>query len=167
MDNNIPKTEPVTPAPTGGEPEKVAPAATEPKSKAPATEESVTLKKSDYQNLVAARDRSNEQLDQVTDAVVQMQKKTDIDLFLADNKEQFPDVVFDDLKYAESPDQIEELAKSAQNRITVATQKRLEEVQLGRTPKMTPKDRATREADLKKNPGSKSFAEMVRLRTST
>lgn len=166
MEEN-PKTDPNTPDPTGGKPEKAEPAATDPKGAELATEETVTLNKSDYNNLIAARDRSNEQLDQVTDAVVQMQKKTDIDKFLADNKEQFPDVVFDDLKFAESPDQIEELAKSAQNRITAATQKRLEEVQLGRPPKMTPKDRATREADLKKNPGSKSFAEMVRLRMST
>lgn len=162
-----PKTEPTTPAPTGDDPSKEAPTATEPQGKGAATEETVTLPKSHYNNLIAQRDRSNEQLNQVTDAVVNMQKKSDIESFLADNADKYPDVVFDDLKHAESPDELDELAKNAQNRITAATQKRLAEVQTGRVPQLSPQDRATREAELKKNPGSKSFAEMVRLRTST
>lgn len=167
MEEN-PKTDPVTPAPTGGGSSSEQPAATDVKGKGSATEEeTVTLKKSDYNNLVGQRDRSNEQLDMVTDEVVTMRKKSDINTFLADNSEKYPDVVLDDLIHAESPEQLDDLATKAQNRITAATQKRLAEMETARVPKLSPQDRAKREAELKKKPGSSSFQEMVRLRMST
>lgn len=165
-ENEAPTTEPAAPALTD-DAATTAPAATQPSSSAPGTateEETVTLKKSDYTNLVSQRDRGNSEAAASNEFVAQLAKEREIDGFLADNKEKYPDITRADIMpLVDDPDMLEATADRLQATITNAVQNKLMNVQRATAPELSPEERTERLKTLKKNPGSASFAEMVEI----
>lgn len=154
-------TEPQNPGGTGGEPgsNPPAPTATPPqKGGGPATQDDdqVTLSKEDYNNLIGQRDRSNNTIDQQSSFIETIAQERAINQFLADNKEKYPDLTLDDLRYAESPEDLEKEAARVQRRLEDHAQAKLLEIENHQPPQETPDQRAARLADLRKNPGPAS-----------
>ena len=143
-------------------------AATNPQGAPLATEDSdqVTLSQADYKNLVAARDRANENASANEEFVLTLAKEREINSFLDQHKEDYPDVELSDLMSADSPEQLEELAKDRQARYEQVVQKRLLDVQQSTAPTLSPQERAEKLKHLKANPGSSSFRSMVELQQS-
>jgi len=140
------------------------PAATNPNGGGGATDDNtVTLNKEDYNNLISQRDRANN-TNSETDAVVnELLKKDAINSFLTENKDKYPDVNFDDLTLADSPEELEKLAERQQKRIEDAVQKKLMDVQTTTAPVLSPQEKAQQLKQLKDNPDGKSFGKMLEL----
>jgi hypothetical protein len=143
-------------------------AATNPQGAPLATDDSeqVTLSKEDYKNLIAGRDRANENAAASEEFVLTLAKEREIDSFLKDHKKDFPDVEQSDLMSAESPEQLKELAEARQARYEQVVQKRLMDVQQSTPPRLSPQEKAEKLKQLKANPGSSAFRDMVDLQQS-
>lgn len=118
------------------------PSATPPSGGESATgdDEVVTIKKSDLNNIISARDRNAEQLRQnsAQDAfLMELAVERTVNKFLADNKDKFPDVVLDDLLHVDDPDNLEAVATRIQDSISKKVQAKLESVQLKEVPRLT------------------------------
>lgn len=158
------KTPPQDPDATASKP----PAATNPKGSAGATvEDTITLKKEDYQNLISQRDRANNLSSESDEYVQNLAKKESIGDFLKENAEKYPDVTTDDLLVATSPEELEKLAISRQSRVDEIVQKKLLDVQVSNAPVLSPEERAEKIRQLKANPSSGSFQEMVNIRSQS
>lgn len=163
MSDTDPTTPPQDPAATGGDPQG-DPAATKPNGGGGATDDNtVTLSQEDYKNLVGQRDRANNASSESDAALDHLLKKDAINDFLSKNQEKFPDVTFDDLTLASSPEELETLATNQQKRITDAVQKKLMDVQKADAPTLSPQEKAERLKQLKKNPDGSSFGQMLQL----
>lgn len=162
MADKTPATPPATnPAGTEGD----QPAATQPPAASGATKDdnTVTLNKEDYQNLIASRDRANNMAQETQDWVTEQKVRTAIGQFLADNKDDYPDVEVDDLLMANGPDELPDLATKMQNRISKSAQDRLVKLQTATTPELSPKERRKQLADLQKSDDPKRFDKMLEL----
>ena len=164
MSESVPTTgDPVAPG-TDGDPN--TPPATPPANNPvpPATDdEIITLKKSDYNNLISQRDRNFQSNHESEAYVATLAKREGIDNFLSEHKEDFPDVTRDDLMHLDDPDDLEAEAKRVQRRLEDAVQKKLKDVQVVGEPVLSPEDKAAKLEALKKNPGSSSFSQMIEL----
>lgn len=162
-----PTTDGNQPAGTGGNP----PAATPPQGQPAATDdETVTLNKEDYNNLIAARDRANNGNSELTDTVLTLEqereeriKKEMIGDFLEQNKTKFPDLTTDDLMAAGSPDELESLATKRQRRYEDVVQDKLLKVQQTSAPVLSPEEKAEKLKKLKENPTKGSFGQFLEL----
>lgn len=166
-----PTTDGDQPAGTGGNP----PAATPPQGQPAATDdETVTLKKDDYNNLISARDRANNGNSELTETVLTLEqereeriKKEMIGDFLEQNKTKFPDLTTDDLMAAGSPDELEDLATKRQRRYEDVVQEKLLKVQKTTAPILSPEEKAEELKRLKENPGSSSFQRALELQQNS
>lgn len=160
MSDSVPTTDGNQPVETGGE----QPAATQPKSDPPATDDNVvTLKQEDYNNLIAQRDRANNINSDTDEIVNDLLKEREIKKFLESNQDQFPDVTYDDLMIAATPDELEEVAKTRQKRYEDVVQKKLMDVQKTTAPVLSPQERAAQLKKLRDNPDDSSFEKMLDL----
>ena len=144
------------------------PAATQPQGQSGAAtddDEVVTLKKSDYNNLVSQRDSNHNRAAATEQYVMEMAQKEDIKGFLSDpaNAGKFPDVEVEDLMDATSPEDFEKLAGQTQARIDKAANRRLADIQKVEAPALSPDEKAAQLKKLKAQPGSKSFQKMLEL----
>lgn len=169
MSDTNPQTPPQNPAPTGGD----TPPATDPKGGGGATDdETVTLKKSDYNKLISQRDRANNTNKDQDDVIASLAQDKDyrdkveyIDDWLESNKDKYPQVTRDDLLFISDPDQIEEAAKKRQRRYEDVIQDNLKNVQKAKLPVLSPEQREAEEKKLKENPTKGAFGKMLSLRT--
>lgn len=129
-------------------------------------DETVTMSKKDYNNLVAQRDRNHEENAQSQGFLMTLAKEREIDSFLTENKEKYPDLERDDLMHLDDPELLEATANKLQRRFQDVAQKKLENVQVAGQPYVSAEDKAKQLADLKKNPKAGSFERMVDLRTA-
>ena len=159
-----------SPAPveTGGKPAEgtppAAPAATPPSKgsdTATGDEETITLKKADYNNLVGGRDRSNEELSGALSYIERQAQKDGIEKFLKDNGKDYPDLSYDDLSHVEDPRTLEAEAKRIQTRLQDHAQSKILEIENHRPPQETADQRATREAELAKNPSNDAWEKVL------
>lgn len=168
MSEAAPTTGGEQPAGTGGS----NPTATPPQGTPTAPEGSAIpegfelIRTEDKNNLISARDRSNNATSELEDSVTDILKEREINKFLESNKDKFPDITVDDLMLANSPEQLEELAAKQQRRVEDAVQKKLLEVQKADAPVLSPQERAAELKKLKDNPGSGSFGRMLELQES-
>lgn len=167
MSDINPTTDGDQPVGTDGNP----PAATQPQGQPAATdEETVTLKKADYQNLVSARDRANNDKGELSDTVLTLAEEREeriksemIGDFLEKNKEKYPDLTTDDLMAAGSPEELDTLAAKRQRRYEDVVQEKLLKVQKAGAPVLSPEDRAAELKKLKENPDKGSFGRFLEL----
>lgn len=71
----------------------------------------------------------DEQIDFLLSRELERERDSVISNFLSENKEKYPNVTADDLKYARSEDEVEELAKHLENKYKSMQQKALSDVQ--------------------------------------
>lgn len=168
MSEAAPTTDGNQPVGTGGN----QPAATPPQGQPAATEGSAIpegyelIRTEDKNNLVSARDRSNNASSELEDSVTDILKEREIEKFLKSNAEKFPDITADDLMLANSPAELEELAARQQRRVEDAVQKKLLDVQKASAPVLSPQERAAELKKLKDNPSTGSFTRMLELQES-
>lgn len=143
-----------------------AAAATNPQGGDGATDDKVTLSKKDYNNLIAQRDRSNNQYSEMEDNVAGLIKNQAISEFLESHSDKFPDVTKDDLMIATSPDELEALATRTQKRIEEVVQKKLMDVQVTDAPTISPEQAATELKELKDKPQKGGFQRMLQIRSN-
>lgn len=139
-----PTTAPNDPAGTGG---TDVPAATQtpPQDPSAATEEkTVTLKESDYKNLISQRDKANNDRSATDAYVMQLAKKEEISDWHKEHASEFPDVTIDDLMAAESEDELPKIAARTQRRIEDAVQAKILSTQRASAPTISPEDRAAK-----------------------
>lgn len=162
-----PTTDENLPAGTGGD----TPAATQPQGGSSATDDqTVTLSKEDYSNLIAQRDRANNDKSGLNDTVLTLAQEREeriksemIGDFLEQNKEKYPDLTSDDLMTADSPEELETLATKRQRRYEDVVQEKLLKVQRTEAPILSPEEKAEELKRLKQNPGSDSFQRALEL----
>lgn len=157
-----------TPAPDPQKPDApVAPVTPDPKDPPAATDddEMVTISKKDYKKLQSQRDGNHERARQTELQVAMMMLEKDANKFLADNKNEFPDVKAEDLFDAEDEEDFKKLAGQTQSRIDEAAQRRLGDLQRSTTPTLSPQEKAAQLKKLKDNPGSSSFQQMLELQS--
>lgn len=168
MSEAVPTTGGDQPVGTGGD----KPTATPPTGTPTATEGSAIpegyelIRTEDKNNLVSARDRSNNASSDLEDSVTDILKEREIEKFLKSNAEKFPDITADDLMLANSPAELEDLATKQQRRVEDAVQKKLLDVQKAQAPVLSPQERAAELKKLKDSPGSGSFGRMLELQES-
>ena len=163
-----PKTPPENPVQTGDE-GNTPPAATPPaKDSGAATEgdKTVTLKESDYKNLVSQRDRNANEATANQEFMLTLAKEREIDSFLEKNKEKYPDVTRADLMYLDDPDALEEAATAMQRRLEDHVQAKLLDVEKTNAPILSPEERKERLKKLKGSGDPQAFEKMVDLRSS-
>lgn len=156
-----PSPDPKNPAPDDG--------ANQPKGKGSATpgdDETVTLKKSDYNNLIGQRDTANNDLKGQSAFINQLAQERYIGEFLKDNAEDYPDLEPEDLAHVWGEDEdFHKEAKRLQARYERVTQKKLHDIENPPTPpRESPESQANREAELAKKPGRNALAEVFRGR---
>lgn len=167
MPNIDPKTEGNDPVVTDG----TIPAATQPQGAPAATEDTtVTLKKEDYNNLIAQRDRATNAKGELDDTVLTLAQEREVRIkseligeFLVENKDKYPDLTSEDLMSADSPEELETLAVKRQRRYEDVVQDKLLKVQKAEAPSLSPEDRATALNKLKENPDKGSFGKFLKL----
>lgn len=172
MAENQPATPPNDPAGTGGgDPQDTPPAATQepPKDESGATkdgEKTITLKESDYKNLISQRDKNANEASANSEFVLTLAKEREIDSFLEQNKEKFPDVQRKDLMYLDDPEMLEEAAGQMQARLDDHAQAKLKDVQTTTAPILSPEERTAQLKKLKSSDDPQAFEKMVELRSS-
>ncbi len=123
-------------------------------------DEIVTLKKSDYNNLISQRDKGNAS----NNFVEQLAQERHIDDFLKSNADKFPDLTRDDLMHVSDPDDLQDAAATMQRRLEEHAQAKLLDLTRADQPQMTPDERAAELKKLQDNPKSDSFDRMLELR---
>lgn len=128
----------------------------------------VVLDQEDYKNLVSQRDRNAEALrlaEENSEAVNQLAKERAIDKFLLkpEVREKYPDVTAEDLEFATSEAELEELAERTQTRIQDAVQNRLKSVQVNERPKLSEEDRTKQINALRNSDDPKAFEKAMEL----
>lgn len=136
------------------------PAATAPQGSDAATtsEESITLPKKDYNNLLSSRDSNFNNaaeaaaaLEQQSAFIEQLAAKEGINQFLNDHKSDYPDLTYDDLKHIDSPEALEAEAQRLQRRLEDHAQNKILAIENPKAPSLSPEQRAAKMAELKKN----------------
>lgn len=154
------------PAGTSGEgntpPEATPPAGT-PEATPGSEEKTVTLKESDYKNLISQRDKANSSASANEDFVLGLAKERTIDDFLTANKEAYSHVTREDLMYLDDPDALEAEAKRIQRRHEDLIQQSLLDIETAKPPELSPEDKAAELKKIQKNPGKSGFGRMLQL----
>lgn len=164
MANDSPTTDPQNPGATDDD-APASPAATNSQGGGAATddEEVVTLKKSDYKNLVSARDRANENDRTSQEFLEEIAAERSIKAFLKENKEKFPDVKFADLQHA-TPATLEAEAARVQRRLEDHAQNRIMNIEKATAPVLSPEQREAELKKLKESNDPAAFEKMAELR---
>lgn len=142
-------------APTTGNPTvATAPATPSGTATQPATPpandgDTVTLKKEDYSNLVAARDRGNQAAATTEEQLQQMQYDFYKGKALEQAVKDYPDVPRDVLESAESPEAMETMAKAWQTNAEKIAEKVRTDIENVNTNTLSPADAAARLDKLK------------------
>lgn len=126
--------------------------------------ETVTLKKEDYNNLVAQRDRANNRVKEDDEGYTELFGAVNgllKDKVVADMQKTYPDVPKEILEGAESPEQMETLAKGFQQAVEKKQQENLQNLQQVTQPAMSDDERA---AALKQAEKDGDFEKMVELK---
>lgn len=159
-------TPPVDPAGTDA-PDTDAPATQPPVDPAGASsdDETITLSKKDYKNLVSQRDKANNDRSATDAYVMQLAKKEEISDWHKENASKYPDVTIDDLMAAESEEELPKIAERTQRRIEDAVQAKLKSVQRASAPSVSPEERDQKLKKLRGNDRpNDAFEQMVDLR---
>lgn len=123
-------------------------------------EETVTLKKKDYNNLLSQRDKANNDKQSQDAFLGEIAQERYISDFLAKNKEKYPDISAEDLKHVLDPEQMDAEAARLQDRLNSHAQAKLLEIENPTPVRETPDERNAREAELKKKPGKDTLAKV-------
>ena len=160
------------PAPTPAVPP--APGATPQPSETPVTppvdnDEKITLSKKDYNNLISARDKANNNnsdTESVLSALLQKDAVRDA-MATGDFKSQYPDVTEADLLAANplNEEQIVEVAKTMQARFEKIRQDAIKNIEIARPPEITIADRDAKLKELKTSKPANAFAQALRLKS--
>lgn len=148
--------------------------ATNPKGGGAATGDgdTITLSKEDHKKLVSQRDAANEQLrgmEDYEDMLDDVAKDRFIDGFFKDpeNVKAFPDVKPEDLRQLLSdPDKAKETAQYLQDRITDAAHKKVSELEVVDTPRLTQEEKTEKLNKLRNSGDPQAFEKMVGIRTA-
>lgn len=171
MAEQQPATPQDDPAGTGGsDPQGTPPAATptpqdDPSGATKDGEKTITLKESDYKNLISQRDKNANEASANSEFMLTLAKEREIDSFLEQNKEKFPDVQRKDLMYLDDPALLEEAAGQMQARLDDHAQAKLKDVQSTTAPILTPEERSAQLKKLKSSDDPNRFEKMVELRS--
>jgi hypothetical protein len=161
-----PKTDPQNPGATG-DGGQTPPAATNQNDGGGAAtdgDEMISVKKSDYNNLISARDRNFDDAARQSAFIESMAQEKGINTFLNDNKDKYPDLTFEDLKHVEDPADLEEVASRMQRRLEDHAQSKILNIENPKPPTMSPEDRAAKEAEIMKNGGPDAWEKVLALR---
>lgn len=159
-------TTPQDPAPTDTTAQPVLPATEPEKGGGAATgdDERIELSKEDYNNLIAARDRSNNTVSEQSNFIESLARERGINDFLTANKEKYPDLSADDLTHVDDPRDLETEAARVQRRLEDHAQAKLLEIENSATPRITPEQLAEIEAQAEKNPSADSMSRVIAAR---
>jgi hypothetical protein len=171
----MPEINPATPPQNPDATDGITPPATNPQGSDGATnDDTVTLSKKDYANLVGQRDRANDGFSKISETVTTLEarqqeadKKEFLSEFIESNKQTYPDITVDDLMGVTSPEDVEELAKTKQRRYEDVVQDRLLKVQKTDAPILSPEDKAAELDKLKKNPQKGSFGKFLEIQQNS
>ena len=173
MAEDSPTTTPETTPEQPGGPAPAAPVQPEAKGAVTGDDETVTISKSEFEkmqksnkDLLSQRDRNHESARATEAQVAQMAQEKDVEKWLKDPEQQkkFPDVNIDDLmEYPLDPEQYEKVAAQTQARIDSAVNRRIASIEKASEPSISPKDKAAKLKQLRENPGSGSFQQMLQL----
>ena len=132
--------------------------------------DTITIKKDDYNQLVSDRDKNFNNADnaenEVEDLRAEIARDKEISKFLRDNKDDYPDVLDEDLTDATSNAEIEAIAKTTQERFNKIEQRALEKLQnVPSPPPLTAEDKEQKVAALKERSlkGEDTFEEMLEI----
>ena len=167
-----PSTPENQPGQTGGE-QPAAPAPQSAAVVATGDDEMVQIPKSKLdsleksnRDLLSQRDKNHEDFRQTEAQVAYMAQKDDVKEWLSKEeiRAKFPDVEVDDLMDGQlNPDDYEKAAAQVQARIDKAVNRKIDSIEQATTPTLSPKDKAERLKQLRENPGSSNFQEMLAL----
>lgn len=147
-------TPPEAPAGTG-DGNQTPPAATQTPPQEPAgasgDDETITLKKKDYNNLISQRDQAKNTSAATEAWVMEQAKKQDVRAWVKENKQKYPDVSIDDLMSAESEEELPKIAERTQRRIDDAVQSKLKTMNSATAPELTPEQRTEKRKALTGN----------------
>lgn len=130
-------------------------------------DETITLKKSDYQNLISQRDKANNTSAATEAWVMEQAKKQDVGDWLTENQSKYPEVSLSDLMSAESEEELPKLAERTQRRIDDAVQSKLKTLNTADAPVLTPEQRSEKLKKLSgKDKPDDAFEQMVVLQTA-
>lgn len=147
-----------------GNPDK-APGGSQPDPQVPAGYKLV--KEEDLNNLISQRDSNFDKSRQTEDqngdlvaTVADLQKQNYISRWLKDNGKNYADVTEEDLMGADTPDEIEAIAKRVQGRVDKIRQDALASVQTVDSPKLSAEDRAAKLKEAEQNKDIDSFLDL-------
>lgn len=158
-----------TPAPPATSTPPATPAAPEatpaPKAPVEATtdDETVTIKKSDYKNLLSGRDKAKTEAAANQDFVLELAKEREIDSFLETNKDKFSYLKREDLMHLEDPTLLQAESERLQRRFEDIIQDALLNVGQAKPAPLSEADKAKELKSLKKNKPDDAFERMVDL----
>lgn len=130
-------------------------------------EETVTLKKTDYNNLIGQRDSSNNELSSAMSYIENDAREKAVNKFLTTNKEKYPDLSTEDLSHVDDPQMLETEATRLQTRLQQHAQSKILEIENHQTPRESAEDRAAREAEAAKNPSLLGYESVLAGRLSS
>lgn len=125
--------------------------------------DTVTLSKEDYTRIISQRDKGNENARTLEERQAQLEYEFYKGKAVDEAAKNYPDVPREVLEAAESPDQMETLAKTFQTNLETAKQKALQDIQVAGPDKLTPAQKADQ---LKSLEGSGKLAEAIDLKLS-
>lgn len=146
-------------------------------------DEQVTLSVKDYKNLQSQRDSANEKLKKYESAksddddddssnspydnkLVDILKEREIDNFLNDNKEKYPDISREDLMFLDDPDKLDKAANHLQTSINEKVQQKISNVQIAdNRPQLSAKDINKQIDQLENSNDPQAFEKMVDLKS--
>lgn len=150
--------------PDGSSEEPVTPTDTNPKGSG---EEEPKGPTDGERKLQSERDKLRARLDNLEGFAAEQMREKIATTFLQENKDKFPDVDVDDFALAESEEQLEELAKKAQDKADRIRNKALADVHNVPDDSLT-EDQAEKELnELEKKPNRHSFQDFLRIRQRT
>lgn len=171
MSETNPQTDPKTdPAETGAPSAAATPNPTDPGS-APDDVVTATPAPDDVKRVQADRDRNYEAARIAEDRIAELESFVEeqaaekaIAGFLKDNSEDYPDLTFEDLKHC-GPNNLKSEADRIQRRLQDHTQAKILDIEKNPNgPRLSPEQRAEREAELMKQGGESALAEVIALR---
>jgi len=125
------------------------------------------VKEEDLNNLISQRDKNfdksrqaGDQNDDLVATVADLQKQNFVGRWLKDNGDKYKDVTEEDLMAADTPDDVEAIAKRVQGRVDKIRQDALASVQKVDGPELSPEDRAAQLKDAEKTKNFDKFLDL-------
>lgn len=125
--------------------------------------DTITLKKSDYNNLVGQRDRANNQNGDLNETVAAVMGQYLQDKAIEQAQKDYPNVPREVLQAAESPEALETIAKAYQQNFEKEREKIRKEIQVAGPDQLTAEQKAERLDKLK---GSGRLSDAIALKMS-